>query len=397
MNKIIKNKKIISDLGFNTVGFGIYIVTQQLVLMPIMAKILNKLEFSKLTIYISLFAIVTNVLGSELGIVRQIDEKNRDNVSDYNRILVELIPFIVFISFVGLFYLDFNICEIFVLTACILLGNMRLYCAACFRLKKCFYKVVIQNSIYFCGILLGVFFTMKVRYIFLPFLLSETFCFVYDVFNTDFEINNIKKTSGNIKIWKKFRDFGFISLLVNLTAYFDKILIYPILGAGSVSVYYATSSMSKVISLVTNPLHGVIISWLRGNDVQFKNKIVRTMLKISIPLILFVFIISLPITYITIRIFYSQYLEQSLILIIPVCVGVAFGTMSSITKGILLKYTQSRNLMFSYLVYIVILVISGIVLSSLFGILGFAISTMIANIVLSICFFILLKQVIRYD
>lgn len=40
--------------------------------MPIMAKILPDEDFAKTVLYISIFAIITNVLGSELGIVKQV-------------------------------------------------------------------------------------------------------------------------------------------------------------------------------------------------------------------------------------------------------------------------------------------------------------------------------------
>ena len=65
LEKLKKIKNLIRDLFFNTLGFGIYIATQQILLMPIMAKIFPEEEFAKIVLYISVFAIVTNVLGSE--------------------------------------------------------------------------------------------------------------------------------------------------------------------------------------------------------------------------------------------------------------------------------------------------------------------------------------------
>lgn len=75
-----------------------------------------------------------------------------------------------------------------------------------------------------------------------------------------------------------------------MTTYFDKIIIYPILGDNAVNVYYATSSMSKILNLITNPLHGVILSWLKGNDENFKNKVTATTIKANIPVLIIVFL-----------------------------------------------------------------------------------------------------------
>ncbi|WP_461816145.1 lipopolysaccharide biosynthesis protein [Faecalimonas sp.] len=386
-------KNIVGDLLYNTLGFGIYILTQQILLMPIMSRILSRNQFSKMTIYLSVYAILTNVFGSELGIVRQVRREDGDKSSDYNRILLQLLPGLLVVSCVGLRIFDFDTVEILFLTICILLGNFRLYSTVYFRLNHVFYKIVIQNIIYLAGICVGLFITYETRISFMPFFCAEFFCVFYDIKEADFEFRNIKKTADNKKIWIKFRDFSFISLLVNLTSYFDRIIIYPILGANAVTVYFATCSMSKVISLITNPLHGVILSWLKGNDVEFRNRITKIMIKISIPVIVTVFMISIPVTHLTLRILYPQYLLQATKLIIPICIGVAFSSMASITKGVLLKYVESKKLIYSYIIYIAILVILGMLLSEIYGIIGFAISTAIANIILSISFFLLLVKV----
>ena len=81
LKKLNKIQNLIRDLVFNTLGFGIYIATQQILLMPIMARILPEEDFAKVVLYISVFAIITNVLGSELGIVKQVKkEKRREDI-----------------------------------------------------------------------------------------------------------------------------------------------------------------------------------------------------------------------------------------------------------------------------------------------------------------------------
>ena len=88
IEKLKKFKNLIKDLFFNTLGFGIYILTQQILLMPIMAKILPDEDFAKTVLYISIFAIITNVLGSELGIVKQV---KKDEIREKSKTLEEQI------------------------------------------------------------------------------------------------------------------------------------------------------------------------------------------------------------------------------------------------------------------------------------------------------------------
>lgn len=392
LEKLKKIKNLIRDLFFNTLGFGIYIATQQILLMPIMAKIFPEEEFAKIVLYISVFAIVTNVLGSELGIVKQVKRDEIREKSDYNRILLQLFPFIILVSIVTLYILKFNVIEIIMLTISILLGNTRLYSAAHFRANKDFKKIVIQNVLYLIGTVLGLFITYKLKMIAIPMLLAEVICLIFDILNTDIIKTGVSKTQSNKEIWKTFAGFGFISFLINMTTYFDKIIIYPILGDNAVNVYYATSSMSKILSLITNPLHGVILSWLKGNDEEFKKKVTTVTLKANIPMLIITFLLSIPLTYIAVMILYPQYLEDSRKLIIPICIGVAFSTASSIVKAILMKYIESKKLVKIYVIYIIILFLGATIASYYIGITGFAYAISLASVSLWVMFILLLNK-----
>lgn len=177
-----------------------------------------------------------------------------------------------------------------------------------------------------------------------------------------------------------------------MTTYFDKIIIYPILGDNAVNVYYATSSMSKILSLITNPLHGVILSWLKGNDDEFKRKVTTVTLKANIPMLIITFVLSIPLTYIAVMILYPQYLEDSRKLIIPICIGVAFSTAASIVKAILMKYIESKKLVKIYVIYIIILFLGATIASYYIGITGFAYAISLASVSLWIMFILLLNK-----
>lgn len=385
-----KIKGFIKDMFINTFSFGIYIITQQIILMPIMSRILSQEEYANYIIYISVFAIISNVLGSELGIVRQIRDDKEEGKS-YNRILAILIPIILVISAISLYFLKYNIVDISFLIISIILANIRLYSASCFRMNKDFKKVLLQNVIYLIGILIGLAMYIKWNYIWIPALVAEMFTFIYNLFNTDILKAGISKKRDK-DIIKTFSNLGFISLLVNGVVYFDKILIYPILGGTAVTLYYATSAMSKVINLIVNPLYSVILSWLKDNDEKFKSKIVSLTIKINIPVLIFSFVISVPLTYIALKILYPQYFAEALYLIIPVCISLAFSVVSSLVKAILLKYMDSKKLVKAYVIYFIIFVMSAIIMSKLMGLIGFAYSNIISKFSLWLIFLILLKK-----
>jgi len=77
IKKIIdKYKFLFSDMILNMVGFGIYVVSQKIILLPIIAKQVNDNIYTSLTLFMSILNIFCNVTGGELGNVRLI--KNND-------------------------------------------------------------------------------------------------------------------------------------------------------------------------------------------------------------------------------------------------------------------------------------------------------------------------------
>lgn len=387
----MKFKKFILDILFNSMSLGIYIIAQQIIFMPIMSKTLPDADFSLLVIYTSIFAVISNTIGSELGIVRQVrDDKSNKN---YNRILLYLLPVISIISLCILLFLKFSIVDSILLTLTILLANVRLYSAAIFRINKDFKKVLVQNILYLTGIVLGILVYQKLGYIWIPMLVAEILPLIFDFFHADITQNGIEKDENMKDICYKFIDLWFISLLINGMVYFDKFLIYPILGTMAVAIYYATTTMSKMISLIINPLYSVILSWIKGDTK--KNKIIKFTIKTSFSIVLIVFILSLPLTYFAIKILYIQYLEQAKELIIPVCIGIAFYTSASLIKAVLLKYIKSKRLVKAYLIYLALFIIIAIPASKIYGLSGFAYANMISKIVLWMQFMCLLPQSIK--
>ena len=199
------------------------------------------------------------------------------------------------------------------------------------------------------------------------------------------------KTEEMKKTFKKFVQLGIVSALTNLMAYFDKFLIYPMFGATAVAVYYAVNSMSKIANLRVNPVANVILSWVSGTKTQnSKQKIIKLTLILNIPILIIVTLITMPLTYISLRILYSQYMADALCLIIPIAITTAFGTASTLVKSVLLKYSNTNSLVITYIVYFILFVILGYKLSQSYEIIGFAMANLISKIVLWIGFIILL-------
>ena len=79
-----------------------------------------------------------------------------------------------------------------------------------------------------------------------------------------------------------------------------------------------------------------------------------------------------------------------MILILPISITTAFGTASTLVKSVLLKYSNTNKLVFTYISYFVVFAILGFVFSKNYGLVGFTIANLISKIFLWILFIVLL-------
>ena len=227
--------------------------------------------------------------------------------------------------------------------------------------------------------------------------IPEFISIVYALVNSDILKMKLNKTIEMFNTIKKFLQLGFVSLLTNLMNYFDKFLIYPMFGAGLVSVYYAVNSMSKIASLITNPMSSVILSWVsNARNKDSKKKIIKLTLISNIPILIIVTIITIPLTYIALKILYSQYMEEALYLILPIAITTAFGTATTLIKSVLLKYSNTNKLVITYIIYFAIFAVLGYGLSKSNGLIVFTIANLICKIILWLLFIILLLMSKEY-
>ena len=391
---LIKYKMFLSDMTLNMIGFAIYIASQQILLLPILAKSIDDVTYSSIVLYLSILNVICNVTGGELGnvrLVRNNDYRNKNLIGDFSRILVTISPIIALILFPVLIYLKYSVIGSVFLVLTILMANVRLYSTAYYRLEKKYYKVIIQNICYFVGIVISLVSFKILSNIYLLLFIPEVISIVYALKNSDLLSMKLAKTIEIKNTIVKYVKLGFISFLTNMMSYFDKFLIYPIFGAGLVAVYYAVNSISKIVSLITNPMSSVILSWVSSpSGESAKKKIIKLTLFANIPILIGVTIISIPLTYIALKILYSQYLQEAIVLIIPISITTAFGTAATLIKSVLLKYSDTNKLVGVYVLYFVIFAILGYSMSKIYGLVGFTIANLICRIVLWISFIFLL-------
>lgn len=394
-----KYKNFASDMILNMIGFGIYIISQQIILLPILDKIVSEDIYANIVLYISILNVVCNTTGGELGnvrLVRDSEYKSKNIIGDFTRILVVLSPIISIIVFPIFIYLKYSIIGSLLFTITILFANIRLYATCFYRLKQTYKKVIIQNLLYLIGILIGLGIFAISKNIYVLLFVPELISVFYALKNSDILEMKLTKTKEMFATVKKFFQLGFVSFLTNLMNYFDRFLIYPMFGAASIAMYYAVNSMAKVANLITNPMSNVILSWVsNASDKSSKRKILKMTLLSNIPVIILVTLLTIPCSYIALWILYHEYIysKEAIILIIPISITTAFGTASALIKSVLLKYCNTNKLVITYIAYFSVFAGLAYCLSKTFGILGFTIANLVSQIILWILFIVLLLTV----
>ena len=386
------NKKIFFDFIFNLIAFVSYIFFSQIILMPFLNKTLSEAEFANYVIYVSIFSIMTNTFGNELGIARQVD--NRSNIEEkYNNILIKMMILVFIASIILLSFFKYSVLTVIMFSLTIILGNIRLYTASYFRINKKFKEILFQNIIYILGAIVGLIIYINCKIIWIPTLIGEICSFIYNIKKSD--LTRVSKSNQKMdkKALKTFKDYSLISFFLNTMTYFDKILIYPILGQNSVNIYYTTTTMSKVTALLINPMQGVILSWIDGENEDKKNELIKNIFKYAFLLIFIFTIISIPLTYIAIKILYNKYLAESLEIIVIVCMSLSISMVTTTIKSIILKFTDSKKLLNIYIINICSFITLSIILSKLYKLKGFAIANLLSKIILLILYILLLNKI----
>ena len=153
--KLKKYEPFFKDLFLNTFSFAIYILAQQILFMPLMGKMLSEDMFANFVIYISIFSILTNSLGNELGITSQVIKTDEDDYK-YIKLLLVTSCITAIISFVGCIILKFSFIDCVMLSIAMFLANVRLFIGGYFRKYKLFKNVLVQNAFYMVGMIIGL-------------------------------------------------------------------------------------------------------------------------------------------------------------------------------------------------------------------------------------------------
>lgn len=261
-------REIFKNLILNFLSYAFPTVVLQFVVQPLVANRLGADLNGEYLTLMSLNYFMIGITAAVLNTVRMLqnDKYAEHNVvGDFNLIfLLYALLLIVAMPIGYLFYTKTPSGVDILLYVCIgILYLYHDYIFAQYRLRMQFNKIVISNGIlvigYFGGIVAFWYAIQKWQLI---FIISYALSGIYDYFNTDFIREPIKKTPLLRETMSKAGSLMVANALNSSITYFDKLLLYPLLGGIAVSIYSTASLVGKMLLLVSSPLNSLLLSYL---------------------------------------------------------------------------------------------------------------------------------------
>lgn len=371
----------------NTIAFGVYVISQQILLLPALAAALSPSLSASLFIFISIFSIATNTLGNELGITQQLLAKgniSKDVVQKFRIPLIITNVAVFCIIFIAMLLVDIEVAGACLFALAAVMANTRLYFIGRLRALNRFDSILSQSAAYLAGALVGLWIFNETSLLWAPFVIAELVALII----VGIKINQVKarlESSDNLSmsvLLRSFKSMSTMALINNLIAYSDRVLILPIIGVAATNTYYAGSTMSRIVALIANPLNTVFFTGLYSKNIVNAREFIRKSLRVSALLALIVTLISLPTTYFATNILYPQFSDSVVNIIPALAIMCGFDTSSSILRIVLLKFEEANRVSRLYTVFFFSFIALCLTGGIMVGLVGFVYAAAISRVVL---------------
>lgn len=392
-------KKIFKDIINSGLSMGIYILATHVLFMPFMAKHLSVDMNAELVFFVMVYTILATAFGGTLGTLFQINKKapmeNKNHISSYIRWLQIINIIVAVVVAIILKIYGASIVNCIILALITILINTRYYNEACFRDERKFDKLAIYNGIYLISILIGIVVVKKFipEIYYFPLMLAETVVVLLQSIDLNIFKNLKLENKKEVKdLAKKHSHLTTAELLSTSVSYADKLMILPLLGKEIMNIYYSGTVLSKMIFLVIKPINSVMLAWLTNSKINEPKKLLKKYLNINVLMVLFTFVLSIPMIYATTWILYKQNLEVIKTLLVPLSLVSAFSVGSTLLYTMYLKFSDVKNIKYINIATLIIFIIFAVPGAKIYGVIGFAYGNAISKFIRWMIYYQLLKE-----
>ncbi|CAK0774407.1 conserved membrane hypothetical protein [Gammaproteobacteria bacterium] len=395
----MKIKLFLNDVLVNTLAFALLISSQQLVALPIISRKINDpSEFGIILLLFGVINICSVMFGGSIGNVRLITREEYSEFpinGDFKWILIRtLILESILLLFLSLAIFHLSAETTILFTFITTLSTVRVYLVTEYRERLKFIYILTQNVFYLFGILLGlgIFSVFDISWT-IVLLSGEAVGIGYSIRNTVLLQEPLKNTTHLLRDTQiKCIRLGFNSGISSSLSYLDRFSIYPLLGSYNVSVYYASSFLSKMGSLILNPITGVLLAWISRIKKDNLPKIYSKIIFFSFIIMIAYFLGSVAISPVLIWYLYPQFYQAAMEIYLYTSLAAAIYSGVMLLRPVLIRFCSITLLNYAYGVYGFLFVTIGVFFAKQNGLLGFSLASIFVNTL----FLIMLHSVLFY-
>lgn len=391
MNK----QKIIIDSFLSIIASAIPIVILQLIVLPFVALELGEVEYGLVVTLVSMATMFSLPFGNVLNNIRLLlnNEYQENNLSgDFNVLLLVGSMLNTICMVIGTIYYvgHFSWINIMLVIIFSTLNLLREYFIVSFRITINYKLILINNVFLGTGYLLGLILFAYFDFWQLIYISGAGLSLIYIIKKT-------KLLNEGLAITKKFKRTAYKSVILFVSSFIksaltqaDKLLLFPLLGPVSVSIYYSATLIGKIISMAITPISGVMLSYLsKMKNIKMKD-FFQMLLIVSIFGMIGYFLILLLSSPI-LTLLYPQWADQSLKFVPVTAAATIINAIAAIIHPIILRFNHINWQLFINGTSLIVYIACVFFFYNLYGLLGFCVGVLIANlikVVIMICIFI---------
>lgn len=370
----MEKKKFVFDLAFNIIASIIPIVVLQLIAYPIIGRAISAENYGVMITLYSMIQLISGTLGTGLNNVRLIkeveyEEKDKGN---FNYILSIDCVIVIVVCFISTWYYQqgfdiVTICCVLIIAILLLLNS---YIDVEYRIKLNFKKILFTNIAHSLGYILGlILFTFFKRWEII-FICGQITCLIYNMKNTNILKEHVRKSA-------KFKELVMDTIYIYISgfctraiSYADKIMLLPLIGGTSVSVYYTATLLGKVVLLGLNPINSVILSYLNKKN-NVKNKVFRMYFISGLVLCTVGYFLCIAISEPILGLLFPQWIDDAMRYIPITTLSLCIITLCNFLTPFTLKFCEMRWQFIINFITMIVYVFLSLILLKICGLIGF--------------------------
>lgn len=378
-------KKIVGDFSYNLMSSLLATGVLQIVVYPVLARLFNASAYGVLLTVMGIVNTVSVSIGNTLNNTRLIQNTNYEEQEisgDFNLILsFSGIIGAVAIWIIGQRMFGLSIFTSVLMVILVLLMSWRAYFIVAFRIVLDFKSNFICNICIATGYFVGLGVVMVTKQWPCVFIFAEAggLFWIYKetkIYREHFGITRLFKPTIS-----KFLMLLIVTISTNVMLYLDRIVIYPILGSESVSVYTVAVFFGKTLGIIMTPIANVLLGYFAQKDYKMNLKNFWQTNFIVLGTASAFMLLSVVAAPIATKILYPGFFEQAQPFIFYANLAAVIGVVASMAQPAILKFVPTYWQLIKEGLYAVVYLGAGILLLNKHGLMGFCIASITANLV----------------